>query len=176
MDQIGTRIRAERRKTKLTLQQLAKKVGVSPITLHRIETGKTSPSVIVLSEIAQHLGKSIASFFEEGDRPLIHIKKKNQKTVASPALWIKSIGPRRMIKDNMIVSYGELKKGTMIDPHTNPGVEYAYNLQGKCELRLDGKSFLLGAGDSVSYNAKLEHSVKAIEKLKFFAIYVQEEK
>jgi len=175
MDRIGTRIRVERRKTRLTLEQLAKKVGVSPITLHRIETGKTSPSVIVLSEIAQHLGKSVTSFFEEGGKPLIHIRSKNQKTVASPALWIKSIGPRKMIKDNMIVSYGELKKGTMIDPHTNPGVEWAYNLQGKCELRLDGKSFFLEAGDSVSYNAKLEHSVKAIEKLKFFAIYVQEE-
>jgi transcriptional regulator with XRE-family HTH domain len=174
MDRIGTRIRIERRKTGLTLQQLAKKVGVSPITLHRIETGKSSPSVILLSEIAQHLGKSITSFFEEGNRPLIHIKGKNQKTVASPVLRIKSIGPRRMIKDNMIVSYGELKKGATIDPHTNPGIEWAYNVQGKCEFKLDGQSFLLEAGDSVSYNAKLEHSVTAVEKLKFFAIYVQE--
>ena len=74
----------------------------------------------------------------------------------------------------MIVSYGELKKGATIDPHTNPGIEWAYNVQGKCEFRLNGKSFLLEAGDSVSYNATLEHSVTAIEKLKFFAIYVQE--
>jgi len=60
---IGRKIRAERRSTGLTLEQLAKKAGISLITLERIETGKNRPSVVLLSEIAQHLGKSIHSSF-----------------------------------------------------------------------------------------------------------------
>jgi hypothetical protein len=31
------------------------------------------------------------------------------------------------------------------------------------------------AGDSSAFNARLEHSVTALEKLKFFGIYVEDE-
>ena len=35
--------------------------------------------------------------------------------------------------------------------------------------------FTLEAGDSISYNARMEHSIIALEKLKFFAIYVKDQ-
>jgi transcriptional regulator with XRE-family HTH domain len=174
MDKIGTKIRAERRKSGLTLKRLAKKVGISLITLQRIETGKSSPSVVLLSEIAQHLNKSIHSFFEEKGEPFICIKRKNQRSISSHMLKIKLVGPRKMIADNIVVTYGELKKGKKIDPHTNRGIEYNYNIEGKSELILDGKSYFLEAGDSSAFNARLEHSVIALEKLKFFGVYVED--
>ncbi len=174
MEKIGTKIRVERKKSKLTLQQLAKKVGISPITLQRIETGKSSPSVVLLSEIAQHLKKSIHSFFEEKGEPFVCIKRKNQRSISSPMLKIKIIGPRNMITKNIVVTYGELKKGKKIDPHTNRGIEFNYNIEGKSELKLNGQSYFLEAGDSSVFNARLEHSVTALEKLKFFGIYVED--
>jgi transcriptional regulator with XRE-family HTH domain len=174
MEKIGTKIRIERKKNGLTLKQLAKKVGISPITLQRIETGKSSPSVVLLSEIASHLNKSIHSFFEEREKPFICIKRKNQRSISTPMLKIKSIGPRNMIADNIVVTYGELKKGKRIDPHTNKGIEYNYNIEGKCELKLNGQSYFLEAGDSSTFNARLEHSVTALETLKFFGIYVED--
>ncbi|MGD0917959.1 MAG: helix-turn-helix domain-containing protein [Thermodesulfobacteriota bacterium] len=173
--EIGTRIRMERKKSGLTLHQLAKKVGISPITLQRIETGKSSPSVVLLSEIAQHLKKSIYSFFGEKERPFVFIKRKNQRSISSPMLRIKIVGPRNMIKNNIVVTYGELKKGKRIDPHTNQGIEYNYNIEGKAELKLNGQSYFMEAGDSSAFNARLEHSVTALEKLKFFGIYVEDE-
>ena len=51
MKNLGSKIRFERKKKQMTLAQLAKKVGTSPMTLHRIEAGKTSPSITLLSEI-----------------------------------------------------------------------------------------------------------------------------
>jgi transcriptional regulator with XRE-family HTH domain len=130
MDKVGTKIRIERKKVGLTLKELAEKVGISTITLQRIETGKSSPSVVLLSEIAHHLQKSILSFIElqKIDKPFFHIERHNQRIISSPALKIKIIGPRRMISDNIVVTYGELKKGKTIDPHTNPGLEFAYNI------------------------------------------------
>lgn len=74
-----------------------------------------------------------------------------------------------------MVTYGELKKGKKIDLHTNPGVEWAFNLEGKSELKLNNQSYITEAGDSISYNARAEHSVIALEKLKFFSIYVEDE-
>jgi len=120
MKEIGTKIRIERKKNGLTLEQLAKRVGISPITLQRIETGKSSPSVVLLSEIAQTLNKPIASFFEI-NKSLVHITRKNQRKISNRMLKIKIIGPRKMIADNIVVTYGELMKGQTIDPHTNPG-------------------------------------------------------
>ncbi len=79
-----------------------------------------------------------------------------------------------MISDNIVVTYGELKKGKAIDPHTNRGIEYNYNIDGKSELKLNGQSYFLEAGDSSVFNARLEHSVKALEKLKFFGIYIED--
>ena len=43
--ELGQRIRNERKMMNMTLEKLAKKVGISKMTLHRIETGKTSPSI-----------------------------------------------------------------------------------------------------------------------------------
>ena len=171
---MGTKIRIERKKGRLTLEQFAQRLGISAITLQRIETGKSSPSVILLYEIADALKKPIFSFFEQENEPFIQIKRKNQRSISSPMLKIKIIGPRKMIADNIVVTYGELKKGRKIDPHTNRGIEYNYNVDGKSELILDGKSYFLEAGDSSVFNARLEHSVIALEKLKFFGVYVED--
>jgi transcriptional regulator with XRE-family HTH domain len=174
MEKIGTKIRLERKKTGLTLHEMAKKIGISPITLHRIETGKSSPSVALLSEIANNLDKSIVSFIQELEKPLIHIKSKDQQSVSSPSLKVKLIGPVRMIKNNIVVTYGELKKGKKIDAHSNRGIEWAYIIEGKCEHRQGDRKLILETGDSVCYDARQEHSVIALEKLKFWAIYVKD--
>jgi transcriptional regulator with XRE-family HTH domain len=171
---IGTKIRIERKKSGLTLEKFAKKLGISAITLQRIETGKSSPSVVLLSEIANAVDKPIVSFFEESIKSFVQIKRKNQRTISSPMLKIKLIGPRNIIADNIVVTYGELKKGKKIDPHTNRGIEFNYNIEGKSELKLNGRSYFLEAGDSSAFDARLEHSVTALETLKFFGIYVED--
>ena len=84
VEEIGAKIRSERKRSGFTLEQLARKVGISPITLQRIEVGKSSPSVILLSEIANTVNKSILSFLEEEGKPLTHIKRKNQRSAFDP--------------------------------------------------------------------------------------------
>ena len=173
--EVGMKIRIERKKNGLTLEQLAKEVGISKITLQRIETGKSSPSVVLLTEIAQQLKKPIQSFFNQREKPFVSIKRKKQRSISTPMMKIKVIGPRNMIAENIVVSYGELKKGKRIDPHTNRGIEYTYIIEGRSELILDGKSYLLETGDSSAYDARIEHSVIAHETVKFFGIYVEDQ-
>jgi quercetin dioxygenase-like cupin family protein len=69
-----------------------------------------------------------------------------------------------MIADNITVSYGELKKGKSVDLYTNPGIEWAFHIQGRGKFTLDGQTFLLEAGDSICFNSRLEHSLTALEK------------
>ena len=174
MKKLGIRIRSERKRQGLTIEELAEKVGITSVTLHRIETGKTSPSVVLLSEIAQNLNTSITSFVRDIDKPLVLIKDEAQETISSGALMLKLIGPPKMITKDIRVTYGELKKGKRIDSHSNPGIEWAYVLKGKCEHEQKGQKIIMEAGDSMSYNSSVEHSITALEKLKFIAIYVKE--
>jgi transcriptional regulator with XRE-family HTH domain len=178
MEKIGTEIRVERKKRGLTLEQFAKKVGISIVTLHRIETGKSSPSVVLLSEIAHKLNKSIYSFIKEKRNPElpIHLKLKNQRPISTQALKIKVIGPKEMIGENIILNYGELNKGSSIDPHTNPGKEFSYTIEGKCQFKQNNQTILIKKGDSIFFNGRIEHSITAIEKLKFFSIYIKDKK
>ena len=44
--------------------KLAQMVGVSYLTIQRVETNKISPSVALLSEIAKSIGQPIHTFFE----------------------------------------------------------------------------------------------------------------
>lgn len=175
MERIGTKIRTQRKKNGLTLKELAERVAISAITLQRIETGKTSPSVVLLSEIAQALNKPVSSFIEENYKPLIHIKRENQRRISNPMLKIEIIAPRKMIKDNIVVTYGVLRKGQAIDTHSNPGTEWAFNVKGTSELKLNNQTHIIESGDSIAYNARVEHSVTALEDMTFFSIYVEDD-
>lgn len=175
MEQIGLKIRIERKKRGLTIEQLARKSGISPLTLQRMETGKTNPSISVFYQIARVLGKSFSSFFEEPNRRFVHLKSEDQQLILSPSLKLKLIGPEKMIKENIVVTYGQLKKGERFDPHISSGTEWVYTMKGRCEFKLDKESLILKAGDSVSYDAKIEHSAKAMERLEFISILVKDQ-
>jgi transcriptional regulator with XRE-family HTH domain len=66
--QLGKRIRRERTRQGLSLKEIEKRAGISPTHLSEIERGKSSPTVGVLTKIAQAL-----------DRPL------SQLVVSSPS-------------------------------------------------------------------------------------------
>jgi len=160
----------------LTLQKMARKLGVSPMTLQRIETGKSSPSLVLLSEIANTLNKSIYSFIKETkSRKLpIWIKRRDQISMSTPIMNFEVIGPKKMVGKNMVVTHGEVKRGKSIDPHTNAGKEFTYVIGGRCQFKQDNQVISLEAGDSIFHNARIEHSITATEKFKFFSIYIKD--
>ena len=57
---LGQNIAAARRKRELTQQELAERVGIESVTVSRLETGASLPSVVRLIEIADVLGISLA--------------------------------------------------------------------------------------------------------------------
>lgn len=56
---LGQRIRKRRRVLKITQQQLAEAVGVTPQHISAIEEDKNSPSLALLPKLAEELGVSI---------------------------------------------------------------------------------------------------------------------
>ena len=58
--ELGGRIRDERMRRSLSLEELAEKARVSRSMLSAVERGEKAPSVLILDQIATGLGASIA--------------------------------------------------------------------------------------------------------------------
>jgi transcriptional regulator with XRE-family HTH domain len=67
---VGNRIRERRKSLGYTMKQLADKVGVSSLTIHRVEMDKVSPSVALLSKIAESLDSRSQTSLTTGSLPL----------------------------------------------------------------------------------------------------------
>ena len=78
---IGSKIRMERKKNGFSLEALSKRVGVSKMTLQRIETGATAPSIVLLTEVAFHLKRPLEALIREGKAKVVHLKKGQQETL-----------------------------------------------------------------------------------------------
>jgi transcriptional regulator with XRE-family HTH domain len=62
---IGSLVRRERERQRLSLRELARRVGVSASMLSQVETGRTRPSVSTIYAIATELGLSIDALLSE---------------------------------------------------------------------------------------------------------------
>jgi transcriptional regulator with XRE-family HTH domain len=173
-NQIGFKIRDVRKKNGLTMTQLADRVGVSYITIYRIETGKVSPSVVLLSEIAHSLGEPIKEFFEHDKGKCIFIKAEDQPEIEANKLNLKLLAPKSLIDDSISISIGRAKKGKCIDRHKNNGYEMSYIIKGKCLFKYGNEEYEMKKGDAVYFEGKTVHSVIALEPLEFLAIYFRD--
>ncbi|OPY73598.1 MAG: DNA-binding transcriptional repressor PuuR [Syntrophorhabdus sp. PtaU1.Bin058] len=175
VNSVGLKIRNERRALHWSLKELAAKVGISTMTLQRIETGKTSPSVSVLAEIAYHLRQPIDYFFQEKEPKMLVVKKDKQSIVESPGMKLTIIAPLDLTGKNILVNLGEAREGSFIDPHVEEGHSLVYVLEGDAVIEHDGVEHYLTEGDVVYYDARYSHSVKAIGKVhRFLSIFFKE--
>ena len=164
MEGIGRKIRTERKTKGLSLKELAQKCGVSTMTLQRIETGKTSPSVAVLSQIAHFLAQPIDFFIKEESPKIRVVKRNDHRVVEAEKMQLSMIAPLGLIDDNIVINLVEAKKGQFIDSHTEDGYSFVYVLEGGIVFEHDGIKYELQPGDVLYYNASYPHSVTATGK------------
>ena len=79
----------------MSLETLAQKVGISKMTLHRIETGVSSPSIITLAEISYHLKQPLEALFQEGEAKVVVIKREAQEKLLNNEYGIPGRGAGR---------------------------------------------------------------------------------
>lgn len=69
MFNVGSQLRKLRRKSNLTLDQLAASSGVDRGTISRIELGHVSPRIDTISYLCEAMGSSLAAFFGAAEVP-----------------------------------------------------------------------------------------------------------
>ena len=93
LKKIGGRIRSERKRLGLSLEALAGKAGISKMTLHRIETGATSPSIVTLAEISFHLKKPLEALIRQGQAKVVLIRHDQHAASQKAEFLVRLLGP-----------------------------------------------------------------------------------
>jgi XRE family transcriptional regulator, regulator of sulfur utilization len=159
---LGERIRMERLRRHLSLEDLSGQSGVSRSMLSDIEHGRKVPSVLVLDHIATALGTSIARLLGEEKEDRIILRRHDEQEVArDPSGW-----ERRILSPVLPGVEFEFMRTTILpgvdagifSPHARGSREYVAVEQGTLQLTLNGEVYLLQAGDSIYYVGDCHHA------------------
>ncbi len=157
---VGERIRRERIKYGLSLNELAEETELSASFLSLLENGKTIPSLKVLDKLTTFFSIHIADLFAvDEQQDFVHLTKDNQIEVNDDNNTnLRFLLPKSIdcsIEPVLVI----LKPNTINRDFTSHrGVEFGYILEGEIEVSIDGKEpIACREGDSVIYRADLEH-------------------
>ena len=175
LKRIGSRIRKERNRIGLSLEAFAQKVGISKMTLHRIETGAVAASIVTLTEISFQLKQPVEDLIRAEEPTVKVFKKDEQESLFDPNSGIKLLAPKGLISENITITGYELEKGTAIEPHENKGFEWAYIMEGKAQVEIGDNTYPLSAGDAIFYDAHYPHGLIVEEKLKYVMLFLRDQ-
>jgi transcriptional regulator with XRE-family HTH domain len=160
---IGRRIREIRTGLGLSIRDLAEKVGISYLTMQRIETDKISPSVVLLAHIAACLNYPITDFLTEEKQSVIHVKAEQQNVVDTKKIILKLVAPRGIVDENISIVHGKAPKGKFVGRHRHAGFELAYVIKGRSLHKRGAEVRELNEGDLIFWDADEWHEVIALE-------------
>jgi transcriptional regulator with XRE-family HTH domain len=160
--ELGRRMRDERRRRGLSLEELAARAGVSRSMLSDVERGGKVPTVLVLDRIATGLDTSIARLLgAERAARVVLLRRDEQDVAHDPSGW------ERVILSPVLPGVEfELMRTTIpggvdagaFSPHAPGSREYLAMERGTLRLTIDGTPYTLRAGDSVYYAGDCWHA------------------
>lgn len=160
---VGKKLKAIRLKQGMTIQELAERSRVSSNMISRIERGLTIPSVQILMKLAEVFDKSINYFVEE-------VTTTHEVVFTSPGQRDTTVydDDRNMhtesftsgLRDPQFMAFlctipqgGSSGREQMY----HPGDELIVLLEGQLKVAIAGETYLLTAGDSLSFKSHLPH-------------------
>lgn len=159
---IGLRIKEIRLARGMTLQSVSDVSGLSPSMLSLVERGRASPSIGSLVVIASALGVTMSDLVANDPMPeeRLVVRSTDAKAVETAQHVI-----RRVMREDksrgLSVAVNEYAPGTgnADQPVTHDGFEYGFILEGQLTVSVEGTSYVLDAGDLISYSSRRPHRI-----------------
>ncbi len=180
---IGKQVRASRKRLNLTVAALAKQARLSRGMLSKIENGQTSPSLATLTSLANALQVPVTSFFRgyEEQRDVTYIRageglpieRRGSGAGHQYQLLGHTIGKPYNIEPYLITLND---KSEVFPVFQHAGTEFIYMLEGRVTYRHANKTYTLGPGDTLFFDAEASHGPDEIEKLpcRYLSIIISE--
>lgn len=171
MHDIGQTIRQARKAKGWSLKTFSEKIGISIMTLQRIETGQVSPSVRLMVEIAYQLGRPITDFIRDKERTLVRIKSNRIKSWATGSGKCLGIYPPGVIEPQLGLYLMDLPGGGATEWESDD-IYKGYNLlEGSVVLEFEDKKLEIKAGETVYFDARFQHRLTSPGGAQLIAVY-----
>jgi transcriptional regulator with XRE-family HTH domain len=155
-NQIAERLKSLRGERDWSLDELARRSGVSRATLSRLENAEVSPTASVLGKLCAAFGLTMSRLMHmvEGDfAPLVPRDEQAEWTDRSVGFRRRSVSPPSQTLAAEVLEC-EIEAGQRIqyDRAPRPGLEHHLLLiQGELQVEVGGQTYDLKAGDCFRY-------------------------
>ncbi|MFI5759228.1 helix-turn-helix domain-containing protein [Streptomyces sp. NPDC051569] len=157
---VAPRLRELRRNRRLTLEAAARRAGLSPAHLSRLETGRRQPSLPLLLALARVYGTTVSELLGElpPERDPVVRAGRTDPVEADGWTYHQAGAPGRAMQPLRVqVPYGA--QGDLVRVH--PGEEWIHVLGGRLRLSLGDAVHVLDPGDSAHFDSLTPHRIAA---------------
>jgi transcriptional regulator with XRE-family HTH domain len=169
---IGAQVRTHRTRLGLKAADLAAAAGISGSLMSKIETGQVSASLSTLQAVAVALNVPLAQFFAaaEDQRDCSYVRhgqgvvieRRGTKAGHQYTLLGHSVSGELVVEPYLITLSREAVPYTAFQ---HAGVELIYMLTGRVIYRHADKSYELGPGDTLMFDATAAHGPEELVEL-----------
>jgi transcriptional regulator with XRE-family HTH domain len=152
--ELGSRIRSRRQELRLSLRDLAGRVGLTASFLSQIERDLTSPSLESLRRISDALEVPIFYFLIESAEksPIVRGNWRSKLTLPESNLTYELLSRDLNRQMEPFLAVSEPGDQRLTFPLRQQTEEFIYVLEGQLEIQLDEEVHLLAPGDSVYFD------------------------
>jgi len=182
---LGSRIRQARQARRLSVRELAKRVGCSPSLISAVERGITKPSISTLTAVVTELDVPMESLLAPQGRPIEQKAQSEQPPADPPQQVATGHSPRAGIlksadRPEIHIQSGVIAQ-SLLPSHEDdvdfciyayepggasvadaqvirhPGREYGVVLAGTLRVQLGFEEYELTEGDSIAFSSTVPH-------------------
>ncbi|MHB9093264.1 MAG: helix-turn-helix domain-containing protein [Eubacteriales bacterium] len=161
MPDLSGKIREKRNERKLTLRELAEKVGVTVGFLSQIERGISEPSVSSLRKIAEALGVPTFYFLmeEPTTSPVVRVNQRRSLKFSESKLVYELLSPDLQRNIEMLIGTIEPEGVSCPAPMAHEGEDCLLVLKGVMQIVMGETSYELYEGDSIYIPEMVPHQI-----------------
>ncbi len=176
--QIAERLRGLRDVLELSVEELSRESGIFVEEYVKAETGESDISVSMLQKIARRYGIALDAlmFGEEPKMNSYFLTRAGKGTSIERTKAYKyqslAAGFIDRAADPFIVTVEPKPEEELIHYNSHDGQEFNLIIEGRMLLSIGGKDLILNPGDSIYFNSKLPHGMKALDgkTVRFLAV------
>lgn len=166
---LGRQLRALRRAASLSVEALARQAGVSAGLVSQVERGIGNPSLQNLQKLAAALGTTLSTLFSQegggagpegaaGARASV-VRRDQRKKLVFPheRIVYELLTPDLQHSMEVIRSVVPVDYDTSARPYQHSGEDCVHILRGRMEVHVGDESYVLEAGDTITFDASVPH-------------------
>jgi quercetin dioxygenase-like cupin family protein len=158
---IGSKIRAIRKRKKITIAQMCDGTGLSKGFISNVENNNTSPSINTLQTIAQFLNVPLPYLLLTKEQHMSVVRKNEREVTTTECTDLKV--QQLASRSGLSLSLVEIPPGASNgEKSAHEGEECHLVLHGKVLAEQGEDSFILEEGDTFSWSASVPHYVKNV--------------